>query len=301
LAGVLWRLSVTTGAEAEEAVAELLGRMSSEPVATWRDQRTGLSTAVVYLRDASWWSATRGSELREGLRRIGECGLEIEPARVRWSRVAPEDWRESWKRHFPPILIGRRLLVRPGWSRKRPEAGQVEVVLDPGLSFGTGQHPTTAFCLEEIVRLSRRAASGGLLDVGTGSGILAIAAARLGYEPVEGIDVDPEAIGVALKNARRNRVLDRMRLSRRDVARLGTAPRRRFGVVCANLTADLLRRHAARLLGQLQPGGCLVVAGILRVEFDGVEACLGGLGMGLVRSRASGEWRSGSFAGQADF
>ena len=136
-----------------------------------------------------------------------------------------EDWAESWKRHFKPIEIGDALLVKPSWSKRRPRKNQAVVILDPGLSFGTGQHPTTAFCLREIVRLKLAKERGRLarefktrhhadepsalqsfLDIGTGSGILAIAAAKLGYQPVHAFDFDAEAVRIARANARANRV-----------------------------------------------------------------------------------------------
>ena len=94
------------------------------------------------------------------------------------SKLQPRNWAEAWKRHFKPLMIGKRLLIRPSWSRHRPGARQLEVVLDPGMSFGTGQHPTTSFCLEELLRARVPAQAQCLLDVGTGSGILAIAGAK---------------------------------------------------------------------------------------------------------------------------
>ena len=120
--------------------------------------------------------------------------------------IRHEDWAESWKRHFKPIEIGRRLLIKPSWSRRRPKPHQQVVVLDPGLSFGTGQHPTTAFCLAEVARLVKNAPARSFLDIGTGSGILAIAAARLNYQPIWAFDFDPEAVRMARANAQTNQV-----------------------------------------------------------------------------------------------
>ena len=127
---------------------------------------------------------------------------------MRLNKVPPEDWAESWKRHFKPIEIGGDLLILPSWSKRKPKTGQAVVVLDPGLSFGTGQHATTSFCLNEIVKLRRssKASELSLLDGGTGSGILAIAAAKLGYKPVEAFDFDPVSVRVARANATSNGV-----------------------------------------------------------------------------------------------
>jgi ribosomal protein L11 methyltransferase len=240
--------------------------------------------------------------LKDGLEAIRACDLNTAPARIRWARVPAADWAESWKRHFPPLQIAGRLLVRPSWSRVRPKRGQVEVVLDPGLSFGTGQHPTTAFCLEEVARWSASVENreAGMLDVGTGSGVLAIAAARLGCGPVSAFDYDAEAVAVARENAERNGVRDQIRFSRRDVADLPVEPRRRWGLVCANLTSDLLLRHAGTLWNHVRPGGRLVLAGILKEEFGAVQERFVGLGARLSRSRIGKEWRSGSFSRAAE-
>lgn len=286
---------MATTPEAEEAVAELLVRVVGQASVITRNRETGASQVAVYLEDRAFWTTARRAAVRDGLAAIRRCGLDVAPGRVSWRKVAPEDWRESWKRHFRPLDIGGRLLVRPSWSRRRPVRGQVEVVLDPGLSFGTGQHPTTEFCLRELVRRRSAGAPVSLLDVGTGSGILALAAARLGYRPVEAFDFDPEAVRVARENAALNGLARDVRIVRRDVATLGPSPRRRYDVVCANLTADLLRRHANRLVGQLVPGGRLVLSGILAAEFDPVRARFESLGLACVRARTEREWRSATF------
>jgi ribosomal protein L11 methyltransferase len=209
--------------------------------------------------------------------------------------IRTRDWANSWKRHFKPLDIAGRLLVRPSWSRRRPGPGQVEVVLDPGLSFGTGQHPTTAFCLEQVVRHRPGREPRALLDVGTGSGILAIAAAKLGYAPVEAFDFDPTAVRAAAENVARNGVADRVRLRRRDLTRLPRTSREQFDVVCANLLADLLVRERGRLAARVKPGGILVLAGILAREFPAVRAAYEELGFKKLAGRHINEWESAAF------
>jgi SAM-dependent methyltransferase len=127
------------------------------------------------------------------------------------------------------------------------------VVLDPGLSFGTGQHPTTGFCLRELVRRRESGVEQSFLDLGTGSGILAIAAAKMGYTPVVALDFDPDCVRVAQNNARRNRVADRVTVRRGDVSCLSKHPRPRHDVVCANLVAPLLVKEADRIAAQVRP------------------------------------------------
>ena len=216
-------------------------------------------------------------------------------ARIRIRLLPATSWASAWKRHFPVIEIGHRLQLRPTWSRRRARPGQAVVILDPGLSFGTGHHPTTRFCLEHLVRRSARADHPSLLDLGTGSGILSIAGAKLGYRPVIALDSDPQAVQVARRNIRRNRLGGRVRVVVGDAIAWGVGRRVRFDVVVANLTADLLIGLAKRLRRLLVPGGTLLAAGILKVEFEGVRKAFEVAGLELRQGRTEGEWRSGRF------
>jgi ribosomal protein L11 methyltransferase len=166
--------------------------------------------------------------------------------------------------------------------------------LDPGLSFGTGQHPTTLFCLQQLARFRRRGAEQSFLDIGCGSGILAIAAAKLGYSPVVALDNDPEAVRASRGNIKRNKV--RVVVRRADLTRLPLVPRKRYDVICANLICDLLLKEAERIRNLLKPGGKLVTAGILHREFPEIEKKLQLFNLTLVQSKVDKEWKSGQFA-----
>ena len=179
----LWRISIETLPEAEDAVATLLGSALGQPAGSYTDQQTGRTTVSLYFHKKGLWSLTTRARIYAGLQRIRACGLDPGPGKVSVARVRRQDWAESWKNHFPPLAIGQSLLVRPTWSRQKPSPGQTLVVLDPGLSFGTGQHPTTRFCLEQLAAWRKPEETQSFLDLGTGSGILAISAAKLGYAP----------------------------------------------------------------------------------------------------------------------
>jgi ribosomal protein L11 methyltransferase len=288
----LWRLSVVTTREAEEAVTELLASELRQAVVSYTDLETGESTVTGYLERRSDWSKRRQVALRASLERIRDCGLRLGPSRICFSPMRRKDWVESWKRHFKPLVIGSRLLIKPSWSRRQPRPGQAVVILDPGLSFGTGQHPTTSFCLTQLANRRRAREAQSMLDIGTGSGILAIAAAKLGYSPIDAFDVDPEAIRVASSNARRNRVSDRIRFARKDLASLSFKGERKYSLVCANLIATLLVAERDRILASLAPTGVLVVAGILRTEFGRVESAYAAAGLHVLANRTGKEWRS---------
>jgi ribosomal protein L11 methyltransferase len=289
----LWRISVTVTPESEEAVGELLDRIFGQAASIYRDAETGATQATVYLESPTAWSARRKIQLRVGLDRIRDCGLETGNPRISARQIRREDWAESWKRHFKPFEIGTRLLVRPTWSRRRAKPGQAVVVLDPGLSFGTGQHPTTRFCLEQVTSARIEDTGQSLLDIGTGSGILAIGAAKLGYGPVEAFDFDPEAVRIARANARQNNL--RFNIYKQDLTRLPRQPKRRFDVVCANLIHDLLIAERSRITDFLKPPGLLVLAGILATQYQAVRRAYLTQGFRLVARRRENEWESGAF------
>jgi ribosomal protein L11 methyltransferase len=290
----LWRISVTTSLEAEDAVTEMLGALFGAAAAAYFNLETGVSIVSVF-RDQKPDAKKFGAEIAAGLQRLADCGLKIGAGQFEIAKVKREDWAESWKRHFHPLEIGRTLLVKPSWSKQRPKKGQAVVILDPGLSFGTGQHPTTSFCLGEIARGRKSGTAQSFLDIGTGSGILAIAAAKLGYAPVVAFDFDPEAVRVAKANARKNRVETKVKLTRGDVTKLPLKPARQADLVCANLISNLLIAERHRIVNRVRPAGTLVLAGILAVEFHEVQAAFEKLGLKLVAKRVENEWCSGAF------
>jgi len=280
--------------ESEDAVTDLLGELLGQPASVYQDLERGITTASVYLSSPSTWSAATRSRLQAGLAHIKACGLDVGFGTVSARRIRREDWAESWKRHFKPIPIRSALLVKPSWSRRQPRPGQALVVLDPGLSFGTGRHPTTRFCLEQLVARREQGTAQSFLDIGTGSGILAIAALKLGYRPVEAFDFDAEAIRMARANARHNGVADKLHLARRDLTRLPPG-RRQFDLVCANLEFELLATEARHIVARLRPGGTLVLAGILSSQFAAVRQQYERGGLKLVSRRRQNQWESGAF------
>ncbi|MEW6305796.1 MAG: 50S ribosomal protein L11 methyltransferase [Verrucomicrobiota bacterium] len=288
-------MSIVTTREADEAVGELLARHFATIASTYTDEETKISTVSVYLNGAAKWSAAVKRRLAAELQLIRECGLDIGAGRIECRKVRRENWAESWKRHFQPLEIGPTLLIKPSWSRRKPKKGQAVVVLDPGLSFGTGQHATTSFCLKQLVDARQAGERQAFLDIGTGSGILAIAAAKLGYSPVKAFDFDPEAVRVAKENAAANGVARRISLQRQDLTKLPVRSAAKYDVVCANLIFDLLVAEVRRITNRLQPRGTLVLSGILTSQFGRVSKAYKGAGFRLVAERTEGEWHSGAF------
>lgn len=198
------------------------------------------------------------------------------------------DWQSFWKHHFKSRPIGQRLCIRPVWEKTRaPVKGRKTIWLDPGLSFGTGEHFTTRFCLEQLDRICGAHAVKTMLDVGTGSGILAIAAARLGVSKITAFDHDAQALEHARKNIRMNRASRCITTALLDLER-DTFPKGRFDVVCANVYSRLLIEAAPALARATRRW--LLLSGIREFELDSVaEAFVACGGQEIVRD-GDGEW-----------
>ncbi len=291
----LLKISVTTTAEAEEAVGVAMETILGQTPSVYANERTKTSVVSVYLAQFSRWTPNARAALTRELQTIKSAGLRLGSGKISTQRLARENWAESWKRHFQPLEIGTALLLRPSWIQRRPKRGQALVVLDPGLSFGTGHHATTGYCLAELVRCRRRDQCQSFLDIGTGSGILAIAAVKLGYQPVVAFDFDPESVRVAQANARQNRVAPQLKLARKDLTRLPAASARKYDFICANLISPLLVAERERIKNRLAPGGTLVLAGILKREFPAVRRAYEQSGLRFVAGQTEKEWRSGTF------
>jgi ribosomal protein L11 methyltransferase len=210
-------------------------------------------------------------------------------------KVLPgEDWSETWKSFFKPLIIGKNIVIKPTWEPYEPKPGQVLIEIDPGRAFGTGKHPSTALCLE-ILELILTESFGkkmdsvtSVLDVGTGSGILGIAAARLGARRVLGLDTDPETLEVAEENLLRNGVEGIMSVSSIPLHRLSET----YDLVIANLTAPVINQMAASLSRCVSPEGWLMLSGILNEQMQEVVKSFQAHYFKEVDSWTMEEWRA---------
>jgi ribosomal protein L11 methyltransferase len=212
----------------------------------------------------------------------GEGLVEIETTEI------PDDWADRWRDFHEPVQIGERLVVRPSWEEGVEGSAGIEVVVDPGQAFGTGAHATTAMCLELLLDLEDGSAKGSLADLGTGSGVLAIAAAKLGWGPIHAYDHEPAAVEAARANAALNGVRIAVeRLNLRD----GLPAVAEHGTWVANLTSPLLVEIAA---GLGDDGGgrpaVLVASGLLGTERERVEGAFAAAGYEVVRQLVRGDW-----------
>ena len=206
--------------------------------------------------------------LRRYLNSLEEIAPEIVRTQIRTASLPEQDWGENWKRFFKPVRVTPRFVVKPPWSKIRLKRGQVSIDITPGMAFGTGTHATTVLCIQALEeRLKKKGLS--VLDVGTGSGILSIIAAKLGAKEVWGIDID----GVALENARenvgKNHVSDIVKLRKGSIGRV----QKKFDIIIANIDFKRLRRMKKPLLNHLKSRGFLILSGILEKEKERLRKC----------------------------
>ena len=305
--GTWLELSVAADIEAVEAVSEILGRVASggtsvEPAFDLRDEGLGATVdtgrpAIVRAYLPARDTAAARSAVEATRRALGHLqAFELRPIGELETRLVQEaDWAEAWKAHFPVLRIGRRIVIRPTWRRHRRRPDDIVLALDPGMAFGTGLHPTTRLCLIalEAVADAGTLANGGapdgratVLDVGTGSGILAIAAGLLGAGALIGVDPDPIAVEAATANLRRNG------LARRARIRIGSVPTGGgpFDVILANLIASLLVTLASDLRDELRPGGTLVASGIFVDREPEVREAFAAVGLAVTERLVEGDW-----------
>ena len=188
---------------------------------------------------------------------------EVSSIHIETVTIPEQDWGENWKKFFKPVQVGSRFMVKPPWAKSRLKRGQVPIVITPGMAFGTGTHATTKLCIQALeARLRKRGLS--VLDVGTGSGILSIAAAKLGAGEVWGLDIDGVAVRAARENVEQNSVSDIIKIRKTSIGHI----RRKFDIVVANIDRKSLRRMRIPLLRHLNAQGFLILSGILEGERD---------------------------------
>ena len=211
----------------------------------------------------------------------------MEESRLSMEIVADQDWGEEWKKYFKPLRVSKNIVIKPTWERYTPAGRDIVIEIDPGMAFGTGQHPSTRMCLEaieDILLKDRGGKKWRVLDVGTGTGILGISCAKLGAERVVCVDIDKKAAAIARENAMINNVADRVEIINRDVNSINEP----FNIIVANLTAKILVRLRDHLMSLIEKDGYLVISGI--IDQNKTEGRIRrppdylGKGMGLLRS-----------------
>jgi ribosomal protein L11 methyltransferase len=197
------------------------------------------------------------------LKSLKEITSEASPSQIKTASLPEQDWGENWKRFFKPVQVTPKFVVQPPWSKIRLKKGQIPIEITPGMAFGTGTHATTILCIQALEeRLRRKGLS--VLDVGTGSGILSMIAAKLGAKEVWGIDIDGVAVKVARENIEKNHVSNIVKIRKESIGHF----QKKFDTIVANIDLKSLRRMRKSLLSHLRGQGSLILSGILEEEKD---------------------------------
>ncbi|MCL6631078.1 MAG: 50S ribosomal protein L11 methyltransferase [Alicyclobacillus herbarius] len=304
-----WQLTVRVPSESAEALAALLqewpevggvameGDVSTAPLhpewGEWFDDSLLTGAKYVYIQ-VYLPEMTPEAEIREriedALAAVERSGLAVTDAlaSVKLRLVDESEWDSVWKQDFEPISIGRRLRIVPRWRADVDNASDERIALrlEPGMAFGTGMHETTQLCLEALedwVQPGRR-----VLDIGCGTAILAIAAAKLGATDVTAIDIDPVAVDVARENVQDNEVSDRVRVRQGDL--LTAVSETGFDLAVANILRDIVIALAPQAAAKLRPGGVLISSGYVDTQAPPIEAALAEAGFRVAERRRRGDW-----------
>lgn len=249
-------------------------------------QDTSVVTVKAYLA-ADDSLGKKLASLRDGLDAIAARGVDTRPAEFLTTRVQDEDWANSWKKYFHTDKVGERVVIQPSWEEYDPQPGEVVLCLDPGAAFGTGTHPTTAMCLRAMEKLVQPGMT--VFDVGTGSGVLAIAAAKLGAMEVRAVDYDATAVRVARENIEANGVANVVSTAESD---LFSAISGKAGLVTANLIADLVIRLLPDLDAHLEKDGSLLASGIIESRAQEVREAADTAGFFVAEDFEEKEWHA---------
>lgn len=249
----------------------------------FQEKLQGLSHIKLYLEDTDTAGAARLTAL------VQKLGLTAHSA-----PLPDTDWSESWKSSYPPVEVGRKLVVVPYWLENEDHGGRLPVILDPGLTFGTGAHPSTQMVMEAMEQYLRP--GDACLDLGSGSGILSVAALRLGAASAVGVDIDPKAEDIARENAAYNgfsapeftACTGNVTADKALMARLAGET---YGLVLVNIVADVIIGLAPVLPRFLSDRSILICSGILDTRLDEVRAALEGAGLTVLETKAKEDWR----------
>ena len=297
-------VSLTVDGELAEAVADVFARFAPNGVMTeqgvkYNDDEdagtpTGPITVRAYLEANDQLEETR-QKLEESLYYLGMIQPLPNPV---YKQVADQNWMEAWKQHYKPILIGKRLLILPAWMES-PEPNRVPIKIDPGMAFGTGTHPTTQLCLElmedyiETLKVSETFRVYNMIDVGCGSGILSIAAIKLGASKALGVDIDAESVKNSRENADVNDIGDELILGQGSVTEIleGKFAFQSAPLVVANILAPVIvRLFDAGLADLIEKGGCVILSGILYEQGKNVIEAAQARGLEWSGERRMGDW-----------
>ena len=261
------KITVTTSQEASEAVAHCLFEMNATGVELQDSTASTINLIAHYPLDDR--VGARMQRLRDLLTELPTWGIEPHPATIDLQHVKSEKWEETWKAAFPPQRVGKRILITPTWHDTQPNETDILIQLDPGMAFGTGYHPTTRLSLELLEPTVEP--HHNIADIGTGSGILTIAAVKLGAKHADAIELDPTAIPVASENFQANGVASQVYLSQGDGLK---GIESKYHLIIGNILTKAILPIIPDCAPRLHPEGIVIFSGILETELAQVQSTL---------------------------
>ena len=306
-------VSIDTSHEAMELVSEILqelgagGVVIEDPALLNEYIRSGLwdytdlkesdETEVVTVK--AYWAMDDALEgklqnLAARLAALTVNGVDKGAGTVSWRAVADEDWSETWKEFFHTEKIGERTVIKPTWEDYEAKAEEIVVELDPGAAFGTGQHTTTALCIRALETLVKPGMT--VFDVGTGSGVLSIVAAKLGAGRVEAVDFDPVAVRIAAENVRQNSVANIVRTGQSDLLK---SVEGKADLIIANIIADIIVRLFGEVKESLAAGALMLLSGIIEDRLHDVTKAAARHGFHVERIEEEKGWAAVIVRGDA--
>ena len=288
---LLHAVIVNTNSTDGAIIEEMLPVIDFYPT-SYFDRKDDFANLNLYFETATEAEDSREEILRAMSEWTEYTDLNLSAVEVITAQIKKEDWSESWKAFFNIDKVSDRLVIKPSWKEYQAAAGEIILEIDPGMSFGTGSHGTTKACLQFLDEISLPGQS--VIDMGCGSGILSLAAAKLGLSPVHAFDYDSDAVRISEENLAASGVkLDKV--FQQDLTEYQAEMQ--YDIVIANILAPVLMMNALKITAAMKPGGKLILAGILHEQFEEIEERFEDLGLTLMEKRQIDEWSSGLFSG----
>ncbi|UDQ97180.1 50S ribosomal protein L11 methyltransferase [Lentisphaerota bacterium WC36G] len=281
--------------ENSELAVELLMALELD-FSSWEDREGGVNYHTIF--------ATTEEEIQQKKQFIEELlpiwhELGVNISDLETFSIKKEDWTEVWKKYFNVIEVTKRLVIKPQWLDYKQKEGQIIVEIDPGMSFGTGQHATTNFCLKMIDKLAKDAKVKTFLDAGSGSGILSIAAMKLEYSDIHAFDIEEDSVRIAKENIEKNGLnANNVNMICSDLANYSlknTNQEDGFDLVAANILGHVLVANREKIMSFVKKGGYLILAGILETQFEEFTGQFVKLGLEKICDFTEKEWKSGLY------
>lgn len=278
-------IGIRMNQEAQEAATEILYNEGAQGV---RLDEAGDQIIVKVFFPEQEVTPEKISSIKDKIQGLTQYGLNPGEIAITNDLIQEEDWATSWKEHFYPEKISDQFVVKPTWREYKIQANEKVIEMDPGMAFGTGTHPSTFLAVQALEEIGSKQLN--MLDVGTGSGILAIAGAMLGIPKVTAVDIDSVAVKVATENVLINKVQKQVQVMRSDLVQKIKDKGQKFNLVCANIIAEIILMLVPDLPDVVEDGGYFVGSGIITERFDQVRTALEEKGFHLIRIYREGEW-----------